>query len=678
MQTACRSERLDGAMVPVGWKLPPSNLGIVPERRWPKADAFDRCVIAGQAWVVASVGRWRRSHLSGIVSLVNALGDEAAGMQDHALRTRAMAMQHELRVSACNDVRSIARCFALVREASSRVLGLRHYDVQLMSGYALLRGMVAEMGTGEGKTLAATLAVVTGALAGWPVHVISVNDYLTERDAQAMRALYDFFGLSVGIVIGGRSPDERRAAYACDITYCTNKELAFDYLRDRIVLGGGGAGFRLGMEALIHGRSPTAERLVLRGLHFGIVDEADSVLIDEARTPLIISRQGDMSQHLREYAQAMEVGERMRAEVDFVVREDERKVELKPGGLRRVREMTESLGGFWASSVLQEDLVSKALMAKHLYREGEHYIVRDGKVQIIDEYTGRIMPDRKWSEGIHQMIELRERCEVTSPLVTMARMTYQRFFRRYLRLAGMSGTCVEVAREFWRVYGLAVAGVPPHRRRRLVMGAGRVVATQSEKWRVVVKSVLELHRRGCPILLGTRTVSASENAAAHLAQAGVPFVLLNAAQDAEEAAIVAQAGQSGRITIATNMSGRGTDIAVGEDTCLLGGLHVIMSERHESRRIDRQLAGRAGRQGRPGHFQEIVSLDDPLMVNLDRLGILRVIGRIFMPLAGQWVGHGVLRYAQKRAERLHARMRNDLFVQDEHLGSALAFSGEPE
>ena len=288
------------------------------------------------------------------------------------------------------------------------------------------------------------------------------------------------------------------------------------------------------------------------------------------------------------------------------------------------------------------------------------------------------MPDRKWSEGIHQMIEIREQCEVTSPLVTLARMTYQRFFRRYMRLAGMSGTCVEVARELWRVYRLAVARIPPHKKRRLVIGAGRVLATQSEKWRVVVKSVLELHRRGCPVLLGTRTVSASEIAAAHLAEAGVPFVLLNAVQDAKEAEIVAQAGQRGRITIATNMSGRGTDIAVGEDTCLLGGLHVIMSERHESRRIDRQLAGRAGRQGRPGHFQEIVSLDDPLMVNLDRLGILRVIGRIFMPLAGQWVGHGVLRYAQKRAERLHARMRNDLFVQDEHLGSALAFSGEPE
>ena len=678
MQAIRCSRRLDGAVPPEGWKLPPCNMGIYPERRSRKADAFDRWMIAGQAWLVSSAGRWRRRRFSRIVPLVDDFGDEAAGMEDQTLRTSAMAMQQELRVTACNDVRSIARCFALVREASSRVIGMRHYDVQLMSGYALLQGMVAEMGTGEGKTLAATLAVVTGALAGWPVHVITVNDYLTERDAVAMRPLYDFFGLSVGIVIGSRSPDERRAAYACDITYCTNKELAFDYLRDRIVLGSGGAGFRLGMEALIHGRSRTVERLVLRGLHFGIVDEADSVLIDEARTPLIISRQGDASRYVREYAQAMEISELMRAGADFVVQEDERKVVLKPSGVRRIREMTKSLGGFWKSSVLCEDLLTKALTAKHLYRKGEHYMVRDKKVQIIDEFTGRAMPDRKWSQGIHEMIELREQCVVTSAMVTVARMTYQRFFRRYMRLAGMSGTCVEVARELWRVYRLAVARIPPHRTRRLVIGRSRVLATQDRKWRLVVKSVVALHQQGSPVLLGTRTVSASEIAAAHLAKAGVPFVLLNAEQDANEADIVAQAGQRGRVTIATNMSGRGTDISIGEDTLVLGGLHVIMSERHESRRIDRQLAGRAGRQGRPGHFQEIVSLDDPLMVNMDRMGILRIIGRILVPVAGEWVGHGVLRYAQKRAERLHARMRNDLFVQDEHLGSALAFSGEPE
>ena len=262
-------------------------------------------------------------------------------------------------------------------------------------------------------------------------------------------------------------------------------------------------------------------------------------------------------------------------------------------------------------------------------------MVRDKKVQIIDEFTGRAMPDRKWSQGIHEMIELREQCVVTSAMVTVARMTYQRFFRRYMRLAGMSGTCVEVARELWRVYRLAVARIPPHRTRRLVIGRSRVLATQDRKWRLVVKSVVALHQQGSPVLLGTRTVSASEIAAAHLAKAGVPFVLLNAEQDANEADIVAQAGQRGRVTIATNMSGRGTDISIGEDTLVLGGLHVIMSERHESRRIDRQLAGRAGRQGRPGHFQEIVSLDDPLMVNMDRMGILRIIGRILVPVAGR-------------------------------------------
>lgn len=662
-----------------GWKLPPSEFGVYPERRFSKADAVERLWRVGQAWVVSVARPQRTKRLSKIVPLVDALKDDVAGMDDESLRAETIAMRRVLRVTGCDDIGAVARCFAFVREASGRVLGMRHRNVQVIGAYALLRGMIAEMETGEGKTMTAALAAIAGALAGWPVHVISVNDYLVERDVRGLRPLYEFFGLSVGVVIGRQQAEERRAAYACDIAYCTNNEIAFDYLRDRIVLGRRGGNLRLRVETLTKRDRPVTDRLLLRGLHFAIVDEADSVMIDEARTPLIISEnEGDASGDVRVYRQALEFSQRLKESIDFRVREDERNVSLTEHGTARIEEMAHCLGGNWASRVLREELVVKALTARILHRKGEHYIVRDGKVEIIDEYTGRIMPDRFWSEGIHQMVELKEGCQVTRARTTLARMTYQRFFRRYRRLSGMTGTANEVSRELWRVYRLAVANVPVHRPRRLLLHRSRVVSSGDAKWRVIVETVQRLHEHGAPVLLGTRTVAASETAARYLSEAGVPFELLNAVQDAREAEVVAQAGQCGRVTISTNMSGRGTDICVGDDAADLGGLHVIMSERHESGRIDRQFAGRAGRQGRPGSFQPILSLDDPLMDNLDRRGVVTAIARRLMPVAGQWVGRIALLYAQIRAERLHTRMRNDLLNQDERLGSALAFSGKPE
>ena len=633
----------------------------------------------GQAWAVSAAGVQRTKRLATIVPLVGALKEDAARMDDESLRTETVAMRRVLRMTGCEDIGAVARCFAFVREASDRVLGMRHHDVQIIGAFALLRGMIAEMETGEGKTLTAALAAITGAIAGWPVHVITVNDYLVERDAGGLLPLYEFFGLSVGVAIGGQQPDERRTAYARDIVYCTNKEIAFDYLRDRIVLGRRGGNLRLQVETLTKCDHPVTDRLLLRGLHFAIVDEADSVMIDEARTPLIISRnEGGASGDVRLYRQALEFGQRLQEGVDFRVREDERNVALTERGTARVENIAHCLGGSWANCVLREELVVKALTARILHRKGEHYIVRDGKVEIIDEYTGRVMPDRFWSEGIHQMVELKEGCDVTSARTTLARMTFQRFFRRYRRLSGMTGTASEVSRELWRVYRLAVAAIPLHRSRRLHLHRSRVVSTGDAKWRVIVEAVQGLHDRGVPVLLGTRTVVASETAARYLSEAGIPFELLNARQDAREAEVVAQAGQCGRVTISTNMSGRGTDIYIGDDAADLGGLHVVMSERHESGRIDRQLAGRAGRQGRPGSFQPILSLDDPLMDSVDRRGIVKAIARKLMPVAGQWVGRIALLYAQIRAERLHARMRNDLLNQDERFGSALAFSGKPE
>lgn len=663
----------------LGWKLPPSNFGVYPERRLPQADAVERLWRVGQAWAVSAAGLQRTKRLSQIVPLVDALKDDAAGMDDESLRAETVSMRRVLRVTGCDDIGPVARCFALVREASDRVLGMRHHDVQVVGAYGLLRGMIAEMETGEGKTLTAALAAIAGSLAGWPVHVITVNDYLVERDADGLRPLYEFFGLSVGVVIGGQQPSERRAAYASDIAYCTNKEIAFDYLRDRIVLGQRGGNLRLQVETLTKRGHAVTDQLLLRGLHFAIVDEADSVMIDEARTPLIISgNEGDSSGDVHVYRQALEFSRRLQEGIDFHIRADERNVVLTEGGAVRIEEMAHCLGGSWASRVLREEIVVKALTARFLHRKGEHFIVRDGKVEIIDEYTGRVMPDRFWSEGIHQMVELEEGCEVTRARTTLARMTYQRFFRRYKRLSGMTGTASEVSRELWRVYRLAVAKIPVHRPRRLLLHRSLVVASGDAKWRVIVDVIQRLHHRGAPVLLGTRTVAASETAARYLSEAGVPFELLNAKEGAREAEIVAQAGQCGRVTISTNMSGRGTDIYVGDDAADLGGLHVVMSERHESGRIDRQLAGRAGRQGRPGSFQPILSLDDPLMDKMDRRGIVKAVATRLLPVAGQWVGRIALLCAQMRAERLHARMRNDLLSQDEHRGSTLAFSGKPE
>ena len=649
-------------------------LELYPERRLARSDAVDRVVVAVQAWAVQGLGGWRWHRTRGIVQRVRALDGTVAKMSTPALRAEARALHRALRSSDCAEDGAVARCFALVREAALRILGMRHHDVQIAGALAMLRSTVAEMGTGEGKTLTATLATATAAIAGWPVHLITVNDYLAERDARAMGPLYEFFGLSVGVVRGGQSPDERRAAYACDITYCTNKEIAFDYLRDRIVLGGRSGELQLRAETLT-GRRRCAQRLVLRGLHYAIVDEADSVLIDEARTPLIISRELDTSDDARTYAQAMEVAGALKVDEDFVLRTDERTVALTPSGSDAVASRIGSFGGPWAGAAAREELTVKALTALYVNRRDDHYIVREGKVEIVDEYTGRVMPDRFWSDGIQQMTELKEGVEMSGGRETMARTTYQRFFRRYRRLAGMSGTCREAARELWRVYGLAVTRIPPHKPSRLVIRAPRVLSTARGKWGVVVETVRRLHARGAPVLLGTRSVAASRTAAGQLRKAGLPFVVLSAAQDAHEAEIVAQAGERGRITIATSMCGRGTDIHVGEEVVRLGGLHVIMSERYDAGRIDRQLAGRTGRQGNPGVFLPILSLEDTLIDDADRSGLLRGVARALMPVMGQWVGHLVLGFAQRKAERLHARMRRDLLARDEMLERTLAFSG---
>ncbi len=620
-------------------------------------------------------GRW-----TDFAARVDRHGGALAGLTDAAVLEAAGALGAALGVRGLRD-NLVARAFALVREVAGRTLGERHFDVQLVGGRVLLEGMVAEMQTGEGKTLTATLAACTAALAGIPVHIVTVNDYLARRDAEWMGPIYRALGLTVGVVVHGLEHAARRAAYGSDVTYVTNKEVAFDYLRDRLAIGPRMSRTLLQLERLA-GDHTRAEKLVLRGLHYAIVDEADSVLVDEARTPLIISGGGGSpsDNERRVYSTALALAQRLRAGHHFLIDERDRAVRLIEPGVLQLEELARPLGGVWTGRRRREELVTKALTALHLFHRDKYYIVRDDKVHIIDEFTGRLMSDRKWEHGLHQLIEVKENCPVTAPHDALARISYQRFFRRYLRLAGMTGTARETAAELWSVYELPVVTVPTNRPLRRSRYPDRVYPTADAKWGAVVDEIAALHREGRPVLVGTRSVAASEHLSGLLGADELPHRVLNARQDAEEADIVARAGELGRITVATNMAGRGTDIRLARGVVELGGLHVLATERHEAGRIDRQLFGRCGRQGDPGSYEAFVSLEDEIVTvyagRIERwLASLasRTSGR-----TGDWLAALVVRRAQRAAERVHSRMRRDLLKHDEQLETTLAFAGRAE
>jgi preprotein translocase subunit SecA len=570
----------------------------------------------------------------------------------------------------------VGECFALVREAASRALGQRHYDVQMMGGWALLQGKLVEMETGEGKTMAATLPACTAALAGYPVHVITVNDYLAARDAEEMAPLYRFLGLGAAAVVQGMSPEARRQAYARSVTYCSNKELAFDYLRDRVALARRSSRLHLSLDKLQAGGS-REDRLVLRGLYFAIVDEADSVFIDEARTPLILSASTAVNEEREQSDQALELARHLATGIDFTTNLVERQVTLTAAGEARVAELAAGMDGIWKSVRTREELVSQALTALTLFRRDQHYVVADGKVQIVDESTGRIMPDRSWERGLHQLIEVKEGCDPTPRRETLARLTYQRLFRRYIRLAGMTGTAREVAREIRSVYGLDVVRIPLHRPSRRVHAAPQVLATGGEKWDKVAQAIADAAAAGRPVLVGTRSVKASEEISTVLAKRGIAHALLNAKQDQAEAEVIALAGQPGRVTVATNMAGRGTDIRLGPGVAARGGLHVILTEYHDSRRVDRQFFGRCARQGDPGSCQAIVSLEDEIFVVYTGAPT-RLLRRLGGGRQSELSHRALKRIAQARAERRGGSLRVQNLELDRRLDRILAFSGKGE
>jgi preprotein translocase subunit SecA len=601
---------------------------------------------------------------------IGELEPELEKLTDQELRARADDLRQ--RASDGEDLEDLLiESFALTREASRRTTGLRHFDVQLVGGIVLHQGKISEMKTGEGKTLVASLPLVLNALGGRGAHLVTVNDYLARRDAGWMAPVYHLLGLSTGIVVGDPSqpdgsfvydpeyldethpddrlqhlrPSARAESYLCDITYGTNAQFGFDYLRDNMA-------------------RDLAQR-VQRDLAFAIVDEVDSILIDEARTPHIISAQAQESTD--KYYEYARHASRLEKEADYIVEERYKSASLTEDGIAKMQRMTGIKNIYDLEHVVEAHQINQALKAKALFHRDVHYLVRNGEAVIIDEFTGRTMPGRRWSDGLHQAVEAKEGLKVQQEMKTLATITLQNYFRLYDKLAGMTGTAFTEAEEFHKIYGLEVVEIPTHRPMRRTDHPDLIYKTQESKFNAVIDDIVEMYKLGRPVLVGTVSVEKSERLSRLLEKRGVPHNVLNAKQHEREAAVVAEAGQEGGVTIATNMAGRGTDIVLGEGIADRGGLHIIGTERHESRRIDNQLRGRAGRQGDPGSSRFYISLEDDLMrifgPAAERIGSL--MERLEVePIEHKWVA-GSIESAQKKVEGMNFDTRKHVVEYDD-------------
>ncbi|MCG8615972.1 MAG: preprotein translocase subunit SecA [Desulfobacterales bacterium] len=542
-----------------------------------------------------------------IVDQINTLEPEFQALSDEEMAGKT----HEFRERLSNgqsldDI--LPEAFALVREASVRTLGMRHFDVQLIGGIALHNGTIAEMKTGEGKTLMSTLPAYLNALSGKGVHIVTVNDYLAKRDAEWMAEIYNFLDLSVGVILSDMDSQERITAYNSDITYGTNNEFGFDYLRDNMKF--------------------ESEDLAQGELNFAIVDEVDSILIDEARTPLIISGPTEKSTHL--YHQVNAIIPAFKKDTDYTLDEESKSVSMTEDGIARGEELLKVDNLYDPSNIEILHHLNQALKAHTLFKKDTDYIVKDNQVVIVDEFTGRLMTGRRYSEGLHQALEAKEGVKIENENQTLASITFQNYFRMYNKLAGMTGTAETEAPEFKKIYNLEVLVIPTHRPMVRKDFADLIYKTQKEKYDAAIQEIIELHKKGQPVLVGTISIDVSESLSKKLKKKGVKHNVLNAKHHKAEAEIVANAGQKGAVTISTNMAGRGTDIKLGEGVKELGGLHILGTSRHESRRIDNQLRGRSGRQGDPGSSRFYLSLEDDLLrifggerihAVMDRLGI---------------------------------------------------------
>jgi preprotein translocase subunit SecA len=635
------------------------------------------------ALVSRGVGYYQRRDglLSGLreeAGKIDAQASDWKDLPDHQLHLRLMEFREKFRRGGKGVETLVLTAFAAIREAAHRQLRMHPFVVQMMGALALHRGYLAEMATGEGKTLTAGLAAV---LAGWtrrPAHVVTVNDYLVERDAEWMRPLYHFCGVRVGFVTAAMVPAERGQGYDADVTYVTSKELLADFLRDRLRLRSLTNPSRRLLREIIRPTFASDNGLVLRGLHTAIVDEADSILIDEAVTPLIISAPQENEVLVDAVRAAQHIAVTLRPGEDYQPNLRYREIEFTRPGREQIARACAALPGLWRGSERRNELLRQALVAREFFHQDKHYIIADSKIVIVDESTGRQMPHRTWREGLHQAIEAKEGLPVSAPSETIARLSFQRFFRCFHKLAGMSGTAREASGEFWQIYRLPVLAIPTNRPCLRQHLPDRVFVDETAKWQAVVAEIARLHATGRPILVGTRSVAASERLAAMLEESGFEFQLLNAVRHKDEAVIVAMAGALGRITIATNMAGRGTDIKLGEGVAALGGLHVLATERHESGRVDRQLFGRAARQGDPGSAQAFVSLRDELILRhlpgaRQSTPILR-FGRV---LAGrQRLSQWAFALAQRRAQAAAFKQRQAVLRADTWLEESLSFAGQ--
>ncbi|MFG6348909.1 MAG: preprotein translocase subunit SecA, partial [Lachnospiraceae bacterium] len=596
-----------------------------------------------------------------IVDKIEALAPEYEKLSDEELKAKTPGFKERLaNGETLDDI--LPEAYATVREAATRVLGMRHYRVQLIGGVILHQGRITEMRTGEGKTLVSTLPAYLNALEGKGVHIVTVNDYLAKRDAEWMGQVHEFLGLTVGVILNTLNSDERREAYNCDITYATNNELGFDYLRDNMVV--------------------YKEELVQRSLNYAIIDEVDSVLIDEARTPLIISGQSGKSTKLYEacdiFVKQLEKGtakelskidilmnEKEEETGDYVVDEKDKNVNLTAEGVRKAERFFQVKNLADPDNLELQHNINLALRAHSLMFRDKDYVVNDDEVLIVDEFTGRIMPGRRFSDGLHQAIEAKEHVKVKRESKTLATITFQNFFNKYEKKSGMTGTAITEEKEFRDIYGMDVVEVPTNLPVVRKDYDDAVYKTQEEKFNAVVADIEEAHKKGQPVLVGTINIDTSEYLSDKLGKKGIPHKVLNAKFHELEAEIIADAGQKGAVTIATNMAGRGTDIKLGEGVKELGGLKIVGTERHESRRIDNQLRGRAGRQGDPGESRFYISLEDNLM----RLfGSEKLMGLFSAMPDGEQVEHKMLsnaiESAQKKIEGNNFGIRKNLLEFD--------------
>ena len=599
-----------------------------------------------------------------IVDKIEALDSDMQALSDEELRAKTTEFKERLaKGETLDDL--LVEAFAVVREAAYRVLGIKHYRVQLIGGVVLHQGRIAEMKTGEGKTLVSTLPVYLNALEGKGVQVVTVNDYLAKRDAEWMGKVHEFLGLTVGIILNSSTNDERRDAYACDITYVTNNELGFDYLRDNMVI--------------------YKEKLVLRGLHYCVIDEVDSVLIDEARTPLIISGQSGKSTELYKMcdylARRMKRGEgdgeiskmdmlmntAIEEDGDFLVNEKDKYVMLTANGVKEVEQFFHIDNLSDPENIEIQHNIILALRAHNLMFRDRDYVVKDDEVLIVDEFTGRIMPGRRFSDGLHQAIEAKENVKVKRESKTLATITFQNFFNMYEKKAGMTGTASTEEEEFREIYGMDVVEIPTNLPVQRIDRPDSIFKTKKEKLNAIVEQINESYRKGQPVLVGTINIDASEELSHMLSKKKIPHKVLNAKFHELEAEIVAQAGQKNAVTIATNMAGRGTDIKLGEGVAELGGLRIIGTERHESRRIDNQLRGRSGRQGDPGESKFYLSLEDDLMRLFGSERVMSLYDTLKIP-EGEEIQHKTIsnfvEKAQKKIESNNFAIRKNLLEYD--------------